>query len=424
MSAGRVVHVDLAQKEVELQSTSKQKKRKTADTYDTNDPFFQEDEAVGPEHAECQYENFYCVSGEKMLSIVEKKREEKKEEHKIKKEKRESTRQKFLEEKEELLASIKAGDVSETDFGESAQKLVVLEILTAQDAKPETLLQAAEESLAKDQFEKISPLIKQSFTKESVEHILEKAVGESQALQEEIKEEIEKEKQKVEELEAEDPTDAKYAKLQFDAAFIEKLCQYTDKEYLVIYFNMYLSGKKRVLEYGIKKNIFCQLQSFFPSTYGSNGSLGKKIASHVLKKRNRKHTESDKSGVAEAEAEADPSDIYEREAASSTETASQTQTQTLHTQASASSGMPDLFLETQTPLDEEESALPGEHSSLSQPDSARDLHLPPGARTASTTTTLSSTSTSNTEEEEEDAYLNEHTLEEALEHTPLDDTKN
>lgn len=290
MSANKVIHVDLAQKDVEVHAVEKSRKRKIADEYDVNDPFFQEDAVPDVEHTECKYENFYCIAGERLVP-ADKKREKKKE-HKIKKEKRESTRQKFQDEKDELLGLL--GGMTAAELEESLPKLAILEILTAQEVSPAAFLSAIAAQVDSEQFKRVKPLAEQLLTKEAAGAVLEQAVRESQALQAEIKAEIETERQRADELFPDDPTDGKYGRMQFDEQFIEKLCQYTEKEYLVFYFNLYLAGKKRVLEYGVKKNIFCQLQSFFPASYGNIGSLGKKIASYIVKKRNKRLPESDK----------------------------------------------------------------------------------------------------------------------------------
>ncbi|KAI5184323.1 hypothetical protein NEHOM01_0068 [Nematocida homosporus] len=293
----RIIWVDLEDQEVEVRKVESIKRKKAADQYDIADPFFQEDEDKGTDVLACEYQHFFCLAGESVQGL-EKKKEELGGETKNKKEKRESTRQGFMDDKEVLLASLSERPLA--DLPEQARQLLVLEILTAQEPSLSGLLADVRESqskqkdqngvalMSKERLAMIEAELTRIFTEEYLVAIGETTKTESAELLDIIKGIIAAQKAEIDLKEPNDPTEAKYAKLVFDDSFIELLSQYTDKEYLLFYLNLYLSNKKRVLEYTVKKAIFQQLQELFPSTYGSVGSIGKKISSYNLKRKNKK----------------------------------------------------------------------------------------------------------------------------------------
>ncbi|OAG29459.1 hypothetical protein NEDG_00592 [Nematocida displodere] len=308
----RVICVDLKEEEVEIRTVEKQKKRKAPDQYDVDDPFFQEDEEVEVDAIECKYENFFCVSGETALQLEKKKEEKKEDVSKIRKEKRENIRHGFVADKEELLASF--SEIEESSLAAAVRRLVVLEVLTEQDPAKDRLFAALSPLAAPSTHSRLRALIDAFFSHEELQKVLDETAVQSKGLIEKIKEGVEEEKLRVEEAFPNDSTETKYAKIHIGKSLMENCTLYTECEYLIYFVSLYMGGKKRVLEYPIKKAIFSQIQELFPSTYGSSGSIGKKIASHILKAKHKKGAEHTQATQDRESARAEDDDEAEAEA--------------------------------------------------------------------------------------------------------------
>ncbi|KAI5190039.1 hypothetical protein NEMIN01_0824 [Nematocida minor] len=265
--------VSFDEKEVEIREKEMKTKKRVVDAYDMEDPFYQEDEAVAT--FECKYKNFFCLSGE---SLVERKKEEK--EEKAKKEKKETSRERYLKQKQEKLEEYTAAP---EDADRIIKELVTLEILTAQEPSRDTLLDEIVKVKPGEDREKTGAKIDELMSKEGLQNLLKEAEEECKKIVGEIEVEI---KKKIEESAEKETVDesSKITQLSFDDDFLEKLTKYTEIEYLCFFIKLFLAGKKRILEHKVKKNIVKMLQEVFPVEYRSS-SLGKKIASYVIKKR-------------------------------------------------------------------------------------------------------------------------------------------
>ncbi|KAH9386918.1 uncharacterized protein NEMAJ01_1814 [Nematocida major] len=259
-----VIPVDMAEREVEIRPKEAQKRRKVTDAYNVEDPFFEEDKVVGA--FECTYRNFYCLSGEAPENFgVERERKEASE----KKEKREISRERYQIKKMEALE--KCHSVGPEEVDSFARDLVVLEVLTSQDLSAESLLEEVKEKIPGGNprlFEGIRHWMGES----GLRKIQDGAEAQEREALERVKEEISRRvKEKKEE------------KIVFDDELLDVLAGYVEVQYLLFYVRLFSSGKKRVLEHKVKKNIVKELQEVFPVGCRS-ASLGKKIASYVTKK--------------------------------------------------------------------------------------------------------------------------------------------
>jgi len=295
----RVVLVDLEDKEATIGEEEKQKRRKTSERYDSEDSFYEEDEKPEKGETDCRYENFYCVQGDS-LAPAERRSEGRDEKSEKKKEKREIIREKFVDEKEKLVRELES--VPESRIEEVIERLVVLEVVTEQEPSAEMLVRSIRET-TEQAYNTTEDIVRRTFAKERLEKIVESVKKEIEAIEEEIKRCI-GENESASSMGQEGGTggDAEgSSKIKFNDSFMEILSNYTDREYIVFYMNLYLSGKKRVLEHSVKKNIFINLRKLFPPDIREKVmSLGKKIAVHFLKK-----TKQPKKGKTEREQEAE-----------------------------------------------------------------------------------------------------------------------
>lgn len=304
-----VIHVPLSgdsiREHVVFQAAPEKKKRHTADAYDYEDPFIEADEEQRYEEAECRVENFFCLAGEEApegpardrdrskRAKREERSQEKKEEkerHGARKEKREATRRKIIAEEADALSGMKA--LAEPEIEKEIEKVCLYEVVATPGVKEEEvadkLVEAVDQSMVSRAFveSRVAAYMSHSHLRSKASEL----AGASQQLLGKVKESIDfniKEQIGSKELGEEELS------FNFDDAFYDAMCTYTENEYLVFYINLYLAGKKRVLEFTVKKNIFQKLQELFPSNYKIAGTLGKKITSYMMKKwaRGGKHAE-------------------------------------------------------------------------------------------------------------------------------------
>lgn len=270
-----VVTVDFAEKEVEIKKKEVKKKKRVVDTYDMEDPFYQEDEIVNT--FECRYDNFFCLSGESHIERRKDEAEQKEErDERSKKEKKETTRERYLQQKQEKLEEYSTAQ-DEPEKKRVVKELVILEVLTAQEPSASRLV---------EEMMRASPNANKLEVEKTVENLmgtkgLEKLQDETEIRTAEITQQIKQELQRRIDRAAESPEGRQ---LQFDDELFDLLVEYTEVEYLLFYIKLFLAGKKRILEHKVKKNIVKNLQELFPVEYRSV-SLGKKIASYIIKRR-------------------------------------------------------------------------------------------------------------------------------------------
>lgn len=269
--------VSFSEKEVEIREKEVRSKKRTVDAYDMEDPFYQEDEAINA--FECSYKNFFCLSGE---NHVERKREESEEkDDRMKKEKRETTRERYLQEKQEMLEEY-ASNPKEA-LSVFIKRLVTLEILTAQELRKDVLLEKVEKANPSVNKEEASTWIDEYISRDGLEALQKEIEDRSRNMLSELKGSID---EKIDENIRMNQEDGNVhpKQIKFDEEFLNRLKNYTDTEYLLFYIRLFLGGRKRILEHKVKKNIIKELKEIFPVEYRSN-SLGKKIASYIVKKR-------------------------------------------------------------------------------------------------------------------------------------------
>ncbi|KAI5171298.1 hypothetical protein NEFER03_0657 [Nematocida sp. LUAm3] len=284
----RVIEVDLEQREIEVRKTEKQKKKRSQDAYDINDPFFQEDEEVQVEAytVDCEYRNFRCIGeGEE-----EKRREEPKESVK-KKEKREITKHLYEEDK---LKAIEEINKQEPNLDKLIEKIVIYDVITSLEPNKDVLLQQVKEKTDESLHKRIEELIEDFYMENHLKKVAEKKKQKNQVILEDVKERIDEIKQDMDAKNPENP--GRYENLTISDEFIQVLADFTENEYIFFYINLYLTQKKRVLEYAVKKGIFQQLQEYFPDSSMLSGSLGKRISLYLLKKRRREKTKEEALG--------------------------------------------------------------------------------------------------------------------------------
>jgi hypothetical protein len=308
-----------------LAEGTERKRRGGHEDYDYDDPFIDEEETDSEAaNIELRVENFFCLAGEHGPEKPPEKRSREKrarkkedpadEEHQRKREKRETTRARTMEETARILGGMKEKDVLKGE--KEIERVCIGEIVANTEIGKEGLVQRISESLGPEH-----PLQKavENLVEKYVDHkyieekkaVLEKkSEGLKEKIRERIKEKMERnvreqaEEKSVEGVEsaetqeegggekAGDKVGEKDAdgsgeaemRFSFNEEFYELLLEYTENEYILYYLGLYLAGRKRVLEFTVKKSIFQKLQDLFPSGYRLNGSLGKKITSY----RNRK----------------------------------------------------------------------------------------------------------------------------------------
>ncbi|KAI5137045.1 hypothetical protein NEAUS06_2077 [Nematocida ausubeli] len=267
-----VIVVNFSEKEVEIKNKEVKKKRRVVDVYDVMDPFYQEDEEVNT--FECKYENFYCLTGE---SAVERRKEAEIEyEEKLRKDKKETARERYVKQKQEKLEEYAASSPE----GRAAvlDKIAILELVTTQELDAKSLAEEVVNKCPDENIKELEKVLTKTFSKEGMEEMYAKAEEKKNALGEEVKVES------LKRIKKDEATGR--PEIQFDPKFLDLLVKYTDVEYLMFYIKLFLSGKKRILEHKVKKNAIRALHEYFPVECRSM-SLGKKIASHVIKKRRR-----------------------------------------------------------------------------------------------------------------------------------------
>ncbi|KAI5180398.1 hypothetical protein NEOKW01_0702 [Nematocida sp. AWRm80] len=275
-----IISIRPTEKEVQVREIKREKRRKEIDKYDTDDPFYQEDEEVFIEVFKCDYDNYYCYAGD----VVEGSQREEKEETKPKKEKKENIKEGFLLYREESIHFLLSAEESQLD--KIVEDLVIADIVTSQAPNKTDLLNEIQPELSPEKYKAIESIINNKYTYKYLQKYLEGVTEEKTEILARIKEEIEREKERIDKEETGDP-ETRYSKIHLNNTLLDLLSLYSEKEYIIYYVSLYISGKKRVLEHALKKQIFMELLRLFPAGFGANGSLGKKIASYALKKRIR-----------------------------------------------------------------------------------------------------------------------------------------